>query len=315
MSAADHDVASQNVAAPAGLNCLTFDVEDWYHLSGEQIRGHGALRPDVLARQLDRVLGLLAEHRARATFFCLGSSLAGAPELVRRIVGAGHEVGTHGWAHQPIAEIGLPAFQADLRRSLNWLQDLLGRPVLGYRAPAFSVAPAQLQGFYDICFEAGLAYDSSVFPIRGARYGIPDAPLAPHVVREAEGRRLVELPLATLEWRGRRRPVAGGGYWRLLPGWLVDAAITRVNRTGRPMVTYLHPYEFDSVSLSAIAAAGWSRRSLKHQVRQNLRRRSMYGKLNRLLARHRFVAAEDWLRAAGWLQATTTPSGDARARA
>src|SRR5512142_952750 len=101
-----------SAAASIPANCLTFDVEDWYHLSGEQIRGAGTLRPDVLARQLDRVLALLAENHCRATFFCLGGSLCGAPELVRCLANAGHEVGTHGWAHQPIARIGLPAFRA-----------------------------------------------------------------------------------------------------------------------------------------------------------------------------------------------------------
>jgi polysaccharide deacetylase family protein (PEP-CTERM system associated) len=280
----------------AGLNILTFDVEDWYHLSGRQLRGRGTLRPDILARQLDRVLKLLARHDNRATFFCLGSSLVDAPELVRRISAAGHEIASHGWEHESIAKTGLAAFRNDLQRSLGWLQDLLGKPVLGYRAPAFSVAPEQLEGFYGTCLDLGLSYDSSVFPIRGDRYGIPNAPPAPHVARDAGARRLIEIPLATVQWRGRNWPVAGGGYWRLLPTRVIHRAIRRLNALGRPMVTYLHPYEFDNRPLSAITAAGVSFHSLKHGLKQNLRRGSVFHKLDAVLSRHCFVPAEEYLR-------------------
>lgn len=278
-------------------NILSIDVEDWYHLSGEQIRGRG----DILAWQLDRLLGLLAAHHTRATFFCLGGSLVESPQLVRRIAEAGHEVATHGWGHQPITQIGLDAFAVDLRRSLDWLRDLLGRPVNGHRAHAFSVRADQLEAFYDVCFEAGLTYDSSVFPIRGRRYGIPGANPAPHVVRDRDGRQLVEIPLSTLEWGRRVRPVAGGGYWRLMPLRTIRRCIERVNALGRPMVTYLHPYEFDPRPLSALKAAGLSLRSLKHGLKQNLNRRSMFGKLDAVLAAHRFGAVEDYLRESGRL--------------
>ena len=286
---------TEAVADPP-THVLTIDVEDWYHLSGEQIRGTGRLQPERLAGQLDRLLELLARHGSRATFFCLGGSLAQAPQLVRQIAAAGHEVGTHGWGHEPIRQIGLAAFREDLRRSIDWLQDLLGRPVQGYRAPAFSVTAEQLAGFHDACFELGLSYDSSVFPIRGARYGIPNAPAMPHVVREGNGRRFVELPLSTVQWAGRTWPVAGGGYWRLLPVTVILWAIRRLEQEGRPMVTYLHPYEFDRQRLSATEAAGWSLRSVKHGFKQNLRRQTMYSKLDVVLARHRFTAVEDYLR-------------------
>jgi polysaccharide deacetylase family protein (PEP-CTERM system associated) len=287
------------LAAPAAhaiANILTFDVEDWYHLSGQQMRGAGTLRPEILARQLDEVLGLLAHYECRATFFCLGSSLVDAPHLVHRIAAAGHEIGSHGWAHQPLARIGLTAFRADLQRSVAWLEDLLGRAVLGFRAPAFSVTAAQLDAFYDVCCEAGLRYDSSVFPIRGRRYGIPGALREPHVVRTHGTRPLVEVPLATLTWLGRTWPVAGGGYWRVLPASVIRAAVQRLNRAGRPMVTYLHPYEFDPCYLSGAVAAGRSLRSLAHTLKQNLNRRTVRRKLAWILAAHRFGAVEDYLR-------------------
>ena len=286
-------------ALDARCHVLTVDVEDWYHLTGEQIRGSGTLRPEILARQIDRLLALLNQHDCRATFFCLGGSLSESPELVRRIAEAGHEIGTHGWSHQPISQVGLDAFREDLCRSIRWLEDLLGCRVRGHRAPAFSVTAEQLEGFYDICFEAGLEYDSSVFPIASRRYGIPDVRLEPHTVRVAGDRRLVELPLSTVRWLGRTWPVAGGGHWRVLPVGAIHASIRALTRLERPMVTYLHPYEFDTQRLSAFKAAGVGKRSLKHGLKQNLRRGSMYRKLDAVLAAHRFGAAEDYLRAAG----------------
>lgn len=282
-------------------NILTFDVEDWYQLVGDQVLGAGKLHSDVLAAQLDRLLAPLARRGVRATFFCLGKSLAHRPDLVQRIADAGHEIASHGWGHEPVSRIGLAAFAEDLRRSLDWLADLTGRAVLGYRAPTFSVPADQLEAFYEVCLDAGLRYDSSVFPIRGRRYGIPGAPPAPHVAREREGRRLIELPLATIVWRGRRWPVAGGGYWRVSPLRLLDKVVTRINGESRPVVTYFHPYEFDEHRLCATRAAGWSMETVKRSLTQNLGRASMFRKLDAMLARHRFVAAEDYLHAHGLL--------------
>ncbi len=290
-------------------NILTFDVEDWYQLSGRQIAGTERPRPDALVRQVDRLLELLDRHKTRATFFCLGCSLVNHAQLVRRIALAGHEVGSHGWDHGLLHRIGLDAFRTDLQRSVGWLQDLLGHPVAGYRAPAFSIPPGQLERFYDICLEQGLRYDSSVFPIRGRRYGIPDGPTRPVFVRQSGAGRLAELPLSTLAWRGRRWPVAGGGYWRLLPAWAICRTLASLNRQGQVVVTYLHPYEFDPHRLSATSAAGISVRAIRHGLQQNLRRRSMYAKLDLLLTKFRFMAAEDYLNAAGELE-TYRPGTD-----
>jgi polysaccharide deacetylase family protein (PEP-CTERM system associated) len=290
-----------NAPTSSGNYLLSFDMEDWYHLSGTQICGTGTLRPDIVERQLDRILDLLDRRQCKATFFCLGSSFVDSPHLIRRIVESNHEIASHGWGHEPIYRIGLDAFRQDLHRSLTWLRDLTGAPIYGYRAPAFSVASHQLEGFYDICFEEGLSYDTSVFPIEGRRYGIPDAPTEPTCVRNAGARKLIELPLTTVPWKGRRWPIAGGGYWRLLPSWVLYSALDRVTRQGLPVTTYFHPYEFDPFRLNAQKAAGWSFRSLMHGLKQNLGRRSLYGKLDNLLQRRQFGPIKDYLDAAGLL--------------
>jgi polysaccharide deacetylase family protein (PEP-CTERM system associated) len=282
-------------------NCLSVDFEDWYQLSEERLTTSGTSRGSILERQLDRLLGLLAERDTRATFFCLGKSLEKHPRLVRRVVEAGHETATHGWGHQLIREIGLEAFREDLYRSIGWLSDVTGRCVYGYRAPAFSLSPGQLQGFYDICFEAGLAYDSSVFPFRGRRYGIPDAAPGPQAVRSDGSRRLTEMPLATVAWLGRRWPVAGGGWWRVLPKWAIHAAIRRLNAEGHPFTSYVHVYEFDAEQLDGLQFGDGSSRARTWALKQNLGRSSMFGKLDRLLSTVRFGPIEDYLRHAGYL--------------
>ena len=277
-------------------NVLSVDVEDWYQLTAQQLAGTTRARQDLLEQQLNRLLELLAKHDCSATFFFLGVSLEHCPQLVRQIAAAGHEIASHGWGHELISRIGLDAFRQDLARSMNWLEDLLGQPIKGYRAPAFSVPPDQLERYFDILFEAGLLYDSSVFPIKGGRYGIMGSPTHPTVVRKSGSRALVELPLTTVNWCGRRWPVAGGGYWRLLPRWLIGRAIAKVVRENRPVVTYFHPYEFDRARLSATRAAGWSLRALRRGVTQNLGRVSIYAKLDAMLSRFRFSTAENYVR-------------------
>lgn len=280
---------------------LTIDLEDWYQTFGDLFGGSSDVRPDVMERQLDRIMDLLDRHRLRATFFVLGKSFEKHPHFVKRVADAGHEIATHGWGHEPLPKIGLEGFRKDLRRSMNWLTDLTGRPVLGYRAPIFSVREQELELFYDICFEEGLRYDSSVFPFPGRRYGIPSASREPRVVRNSAGRRLVEMPLATVNWAGRRWPVAGGVQWRLLPRVALSGAFRRLAAEGVPGTTYFHPYEFDPRWLNFAQAAGWSFGSVKRWFFQSVLRFTLYRKVDRLAGQFRFGAVEDYLRGAGLL--------------
>jgi polysaccharide deacetylase family protein (PEP-CTERM system associated) len=290
------DSASSGGCTVPVTGLLTIDVEDWYQLSAQLLGGQETSRPAALERQLDRVLDLLAEAGCRATFFCLGKSLVAVPHLVKKLVNAGHEIASHGWGHQPVFKIGLSGFRRDLCRSMAWLSDITGQPVRGYRAPAFSVREDQLESFHDICFEVGLEYDSSVFPIRGRRYGIPEASPVPHVVRQDGVRRLVEFPLATVHCFGRRHPIAGGGWWRVLPRCFIRAALARYDKTGGIAMTYFHPHEFDTRPLDAKTVVNRSWQVISWNLRQNLGRSSVYGKLKAMLTEFRFGAVEDYLR-------------------
>ncbi len=223
-------------------NALTVDFEDWYQ--GLEIpleRWDGF--EDRLAISGRRLLDLLAEAGARATFFVLGAVAERHPELVRQIVAGGHEVATHGWSHTLVYQMPPERFRSELTRSIRLLEDLSGQKIVGHRAPFFSITRDSLWAL-EIVGAAGLRYDSSIFPVLNYRYGIHDAPRWPHP-RPVAGGTLTEFPLTTWRILGRNLPVAGGAYFRLLPYALTRAAFRRANAEGNPVAFYVHPWELD----------------------------------------------------------------------
>lgn len=226
------------------VNALTVDVEDYFQVS--------ALAPHFPREAWDRVpcrveanvqrlLELFAAHGARATFFTLGWIAERYPALVRHIAAAGHEIASHGHAHQRASEQTAHAFLADIRLAKAILEDLTGKTVSGYRAPSFSIGAANPWA-HDCIAEAGYAYSSSVYPVRHDHYGVPDAPRFPY--RLPNG--LLEIPITTARVAGRNWPAGGGGYFRFLPYALSRWQIRRVNHSeGWPAIFYFHPWEVD----------------------------------------------------------------------
>jgi polysaccharide deacetylase family protein (PEP-CTERM system associated) len=224
---------------PAPLrNILSFDVEDWYQ-GIEMPSSTWDRYPPRLERGLDRILALLEEKGMQATFFVLGYAAARHPELVRRIAAAGHEIGSHGYAHEKIYELDPVRFRIDLRRSLDAIQSITGRRVLGHRGAFFSITRRSLWAL-DILESEGLRYDASIYPGSNYRYGIPGYPEEIRVLPSG----LLECPVSTLFLLGRRAGI-GGAYLRLLPGRATAGGIRALNRRGQPAGLYLHPWEFD----------------------------------------------------------------------
>lgn len=244
-------------------NAMSIDVEDYFHVSNFQgvvSRDSWESRESRIERNTDRLLDLFAESRVRATFFVLGWAAERLPSLVARIAAGGHEVASHGHSHRLIYEMSMRGFREDVRRAKAVLEQVAGRAVTGYRAPSFSVTHRSLWAL-DILVEEGYLYDASVYPVRHDRYGIPDAPRHPHVVRRPPGA-IVEIPGATVRVLGANVPVGGGGYFRMLPYALTRWGISHVNAfEGRPVVFYLHPWELDPDQPRL--AAGWLP-SLRH---------------------------------------------------
>jgi polysaccharide deacetylase family protein (PEP-CTERM system associated) len=274
------------------VNAFTVDVVDWY-----QVADFDAVIPFAdwdnyesrVARYSDRVLALCEEAGVVGTFFVLTWNAERHPEIVRRIVDAGHEVATHGYAHRIVYEQTPEEFRADVERAKKTLEDLTGTPVLGYRAPSFSFTTQSLWA-PDVLLDLGLQYDSSVFPVRDALYGMPDAARFPYVIRERDGRRLMEFPITTTPLFGRNLPLGGGGYLRLLPYLYMRWGMRRVNRgEGEAALVYIHPWEHDPEQ-PRVKTAG-KRGFSSHYV--NLA--STESKLRRLLRDFRFAPMRDLL--------------------
>jgi len=228
-------------------NAFTVDVEDYFQVEGfakaidrsswegfrTRVRESNSLLLDILAR-----------HKVRATFFVLGWVARKHPEIVRQIVAAGHELASHGMSHRLIYSQTPEEFRRETRDAKALLEDLAQRPVVGYRAATYSITSRSLWAL-DVLCEEGFQYDSSIFPMRHDRYGIPDAEPKPHVLTTPGGGRLVEFPISVLRYGGAKLPVAGGGYFRLFPYRFTRWALRKLNSQQQEFVFYVHPWEVD----------------------------------------------------------------------
>ena len=230
--------------APGITNALTIDVEDYFQVSALApyiSRDEWDARECRVERNVDRILAMLAERQVQATFFTLGWVAERYPQLVRRIVEGGHELASHGYGHERASDLSEAAFREDIMRSKHLLEDLAGRPVLGYRAPSFSIGIGNLWAF-DQLARAGYRYSSSIYPIKHDHYGMPDSPRFAYRV----GAGLLEVPITTVRMGQRNMPSTGGGWFRLMPYAMSRWMLKRVNREDREAaIFYFHPWEID----------------------------------------------------------------------
>ena len=272
------------------LNAMTIDVEDYFQVSAFMdvvSPAEWLTFESRVCHNTDRLLALLDDANVRATFFVLGWVAERFPELVERIRRAGHELASHSYDHGLVYDKTPDAFRADLRRARAAIADASGVVVTGYRAPSFSVVERSLWAL-DVLVEEGYIYDSSIYPIRHDRYGIPAWSRFVHEVERPNGR-LWELPGSTVRHLGANMPMGGGGYFRLLPYRWTSMGIRRLNeREGKPAIFYLHPWEIDP-DQPRLNAPALSR--LRHYCNLDLTE----GRLKRLLAEFRFGTISDVL--------------------
>lgn len=234
----------RRIGSPPHL--FTVDVEEYFQVSlFEDVvaRNEWDSMPSRVEQSVDTLLELLDRHDTHATFFTLGWIAERHPHLVRRIANGGHELASHGWWHRRIPSLEREEFRAVIRDSKAVLEDLSGQPVIGFRAPSFSMIPGTEWAF-DLLVEEGYRYDSSLFPIRRRGYGNPGASPVEHTIR-CDGGDLLELPMATVRIAGLRVPAAGGAYLRVLPLALIRRALRQATREGRSAMFYVHPWEVD----------------------------------------------------------------------
>lgn len=292
-------MSTEKPPAAAVMNAFSVDVEDWFQVSDfeDQVRpedwdGHESR----VVSSTRRLLRLLDEFRVKGTFFILTWNAERHPALIEEIADAGHEIATHGHAHRLVYELGPDLFRRDLDRSISILERITGRPPAGYRAPSFSVTARSMWAL-PAMLEAGLEYDSSVFPVEDALYGVPGAQRFPFVIHEERGRRLVEFPMTTARLGRRNLPLGGGAYLRVLPYPYMRWGMRQVNRAGEPAVVYLHPWEVDPghPRIRSRGKRGFSTHYLNLDA--------MESKLRRLLSDFRFGPVRDVLARRGFLPA------------
>ena len=251
------------------VNMMTVDVEDYFHASAfDRVvpRTSWFERESRVVRNTHRLLEFFHHHGVKGTFFMLGWVAERFPSLVREIGSCGHELASHGFHHQLIYTLTRDQFRDDVRRAKATIEDTGGRPVHGYRAPSFSIIRSSLWAL-DVLIEEGYRYDASIFPIHHDRYGIPDAPRLPHVIERGAGS-IVEVPASTTRIGPVNVPIAGGGYFRVLPYAFTRWGIARLNAVGQPAVFYIHPWEIDADQprLAASRTTAWRHYSNLHET-------------------------------------------------
>jgi polysaccharide deacetylase family protein (PEP-CTERM system associated) len=226
--------------------CLTIDVEDWFHILDSPVVPsieYWSSLESRIERNVEKLLILLDSFSAKSTWFWLGWLAERHKNLVRKCQAAGHEIACHGYAHILAHEVGEQAFRKDISCSKAILEDIIGEPIRGFRAPGFSVTNKTAWAF-DVITEVGYQYDASVFPASRAHGGMPDAIVEPHFIETTNGY-LLEIPSSVVEIFGRRMCLFGGGYLRLASKPLIKWGLNRLLAAGKPLVFYVHPREID----------------------------------------------------------------------
>jgi polysaccharide deacetylase family protein (PEP-CTERM system associated) len=265
-------------------NALSVDVEDYFHVTGfEHVVDHARWDEYPVRFQIGmgRILATLDRHDVKATFFFLGWIADRYPEAVADVARRGHEVAIHGYAHRLVYRQSPDEFVRDLERALAAVRKAYAGPILGFRAPTFSIRADTLWAL-EIIKDFGLRYDSSILP---GRSGLADAPDVPHEIVDG----LLEFPISTVSVFGRRLRVAGGGYLRFYPLSITCQAIQWLNRRrGQPVIVYLHPWELDPEQPRIRAGLG---NTIRH--RMNLHRTE--SRLEELCKRFEFAPVRNVL--------------------
>ncbi len=290
--------AARRAAVPGPVtHGLTIDLEDWSDTQAVRLYGPHPSPPPRIQESTPLVLELLARHGVRGTFFILGRIAASRPALVRRIAAAGHRIGSHGFSHRPIGELGPTGLRRELTASRAALEDAAGMTVEAHRCPSWSLRPGTLWAL-PIIADCGFRVDASLSPGGTPFIGTPGVPRAPHRVRLADGRALREFPLGVgAVWP--RMPFSGGFFLRTLPPAWTEACLLGFEHRGVPAVLYAHPWEFDPGTPRVRLPQPWG--FMQHHGLERMTER-----FGALLARHRFAPLEelcagiDWDRTAVW---------------
>jgi polysaccharide deacetylase family protein (PEP-CTERM system associated) len=276
---------------------LSIDWEDFGQLLGRD--RSGVLTeplPVTIDRQTDIMLEMLDESGKKATFFILGMLARHRPDLVKKIAAEGHEIGLHGQYHINMRKLDRQQTYDDINESKKLVNDIIGGPVYGYRAPYFSVDESNYY-VLEVLADLGLLYDSSIFPIKLKRYGIANFNKKDALYELPNGKQIVELPLTVAPFRGKDIPIAGGGYIRAFPKFFLKRMFRKLDENEQNVMLYMHPYEFDDrwidCSTNYPEPAKYSKaKTFLINLRWNLFRGTIRGKLKTLLKQYEFITCQ-----------------------
>ena len=243
------DIVHQSIDMTAGplsghpLCAFTVDVEDWYQSSVD----FDAPITERVVRNTERILAILDRCNVKGTFFVQGRVAETFPHLLQQLVAEGHEIQSHGYSHRPVNKMDRKELQIELELARKTVEDACGVQVTAFRAPDFTIDHENIWAL-EILVETGFKVDSSIFPMRTHRYGISGYPTVPHWVQLPSGTSIMEVPVAIWASGKIRIPVAGGGYFRLIPGIVLERFFASM-MTRQPVIMYCHPYEFNAHDL------------------------------------------------------------------
>jgi polysaccharide deacetylase family protein (PEP-CTERM system associated) len=270
---------SQNLGIPqpeakAPLCSFTIDVEDWYQSSVD----FDAPISERVVRNVDRVRAVLAEAGVKGTFFVQGLVAQAYPKLLQELLAEGHEIQSHGHTHRPLFRMDRKTLQAEVENARKSIEDACGVRATAFRAPDFSILEENLWAL-EVLAELGFEIDSSIFPMRMKRYGIANWETGPRQVKLQNGSQILEVPVAIWPVGSLKFPVAGGGYFRLLPQPVLERALRSIISRGQPAIVYSHPYEFSPNELNDYR----NRVPFKFRFTQGLGRASFVKRVQHLL--------------------------------
>jgi polysaccharide deacetylase family protein (PEP-CTERM system associated) len=258
-------------------HAFTIDVEDWYH--GTEYVYENIRESKRLDYSLNLLLDILSEYNVYATFFWLGKAAEENPKLLKKVASLGHEIGCHGWSHEAVCKMDRNRFRDETYHALSLLADLSGRTIVVYRAPYFSITHESLW-VLEVLVELGIQYDSSIFPLKKGAYGIPNFTQNIHDIMTESGP-ITEVPMSINRVLGFSIPASGGGFFRLYPYQVTHWNFLSLQRSGKPVVFYIHPWELDS-------SRPFSNQTLTERIRNQLGIKSTERKIKSLLKNFSF---------------------------
>lgn len=273
------------------LNILTFDLEDWFHIldlpDWQPTVSDWAALPSRVEFGVKQILKLLSDNHVHSTFFVLGWIAERYPQLVKQIDSCGHEIACHGYKHDLIYDLSPKQFREDIHRAKVLIEDIIGKSIMGYRGPGFSITENNLWAF-DVIAEEGFCYDATVYPGNHGHGGLPNMPFIPFIIKTVKGYSIVEFPVTVLKLRRYCVAFSGGGYFRIFPYILIKRFITSYNKKGSPVMVYIHPRDIDPHTPRLAMP-------LKRRFKCYVNISGSYEKMEMLLKNHSFTSIKEWL--------------------